>query len=201
MSLGDTAPGNSGSRPYFTTRLALVKGVPGRTGGVTSAFVTWVCNNTWSVSTGTPADANARLMNGYLDTHTTSTTTVTLSNVPYPVYDVVVYFDGDGNGRSGAYRVTDGAADVLKSPLLDNWNWPITTGGGIFTLADSGQAGDYAYFRRFTNPSATITATTRGIDFRAPLNAVQIVQISEPGTLTLLALGGVGLLIRRRRKR
>ena len=57
-----------------------------------------------TISTTAPADADAALMKGYLDTNDTSSTTVSIADLPpqWLEYDVYVYFDGDSNAGRAA---------------------------------------------------------------------------------------------------
>lgn len=190
-SWNNLPPGGSGVNGTTT-------GVLDSTGALVPLTVTWSgIPNTWSITTGTPADANARLMNGYVDTNTTSTTLIEVDNIPYLMYDVIVYFGGDVAGRSGAYGIDDGISSILKSPLIAGPVWPVTTGGGTFIEVEAGQTGNYTVFRGLSGSSFDLTATA--VNFRAPINAIQIVNIPEPATLSLLALGGLAL-VRRRKK-
>jgi Bacterial TSP3 repeat len=147
------------------------------TGDALDATASWNCGNTWSVIAPlgiTPADEDAALMNGYLDTSDVSTTTVTVENIPYRRYDVVIYKDGDsGDGsRAGNYTVNG----VTRTEIRDASNWPILGGGGVYTEAiGSSTSGNYLVFRNVSGGTLTVSATpTTPTLLRAPLNAIQI---------------------------
>jgi hypothetical protein len=169
--------------------------------------VTWSCSNTYTVTTGTPGDQDSALMKGYLDTNdSASNTTVTVANIPYAQYAVYIYYDGDSNNgtRGGEYTVNGVATTVDANGVLwDDANWPVTAGGGTYTLAAAdGHGGNYYVFTGFnntTNPNVEVVADEGAGSFRAPLNAIQIHEIPEPSTLLLagIALLGVALLRRR----
>lgn len=142
-------------------------------GAATAATATWSANGAWAVPI-TDAAGNLRLMRGYLDTNSSSMSTVTVSGLPAGAYDVYVYADGDNREytRSAIYRMTAGG-NTLDLTLTDPAN---TNFSGTFVQA-SGGAGNYVKFTinagGFTLtaiPSAASTATQR-----APINAVQIV--------------------------
>ncbi|MDG2122942.1 MAG: hypothetical protein P8J87_04550, partial [Verrucomicrobiales bacterium] len=48
-------------------------------GSATGASATWTSNNTWSINGSNYSSGNNALMNGYLDTTDSSTTTVTIT--------------------------------------------------------------------------------------------------------------------------
>src|SRR5437763_505154 len=72
-------------------------------GAATSATITWNAANTWKTPLADAA-GNRRMMQGYLDTTSTSTTTVAVSGLVQGAYDVYVYADGDNHGftRTGS---------------------------------------------------------------------------------------------------
>ncbi|MDB6132581.1 MAG: hypothetical protein JWM59_824 [Verrucomicrobiales bacterium] len=146
------------------------------TGQTLDAVLNWSSLGTWGVAdpATTPADDNAKLMQGYLDTTDTSTTMVEVLNIPYRTYDVVLYVDGDsGDGsRYGEYTVNG----VTRKEVRDSANWPVGAGEGEFVEAPSSRSsGNYLVFRNVSGGSLIITAKpTNTAAFRAPLNAVQI---------------------------
>ena len=173
-------------------------------GAATGATASWSgVANSWTVSGAAAADGDAQLMNGYLDTSTSSTTPVSITGVPYATYDVILYFDGDGTGRSGNYTV-NGSPALAGNPLADNANWPV--GGpaptaGAYNDATLDGIGNYAIFSGQVSPVLTVTASAS--NFRGPLNGIQIINtttIPEP-TLAALGLMSLGALAIRRRRR
>ena len=142
------------------------------TGAASGASVTWSGSpNTWSITTEAPADQHGQLMNGYLDTNNTSTTTVLVENVSFPTYNVIVYMDGDGTNNIGSYTV-NGVNKLIRD---QNNNWPVVAGGLTYRLSEgTSDAGNYAIWEGVTGATLTITATPATGGTRAPINGVQI---------------------------
>ena len=134
------------------------------------ASISWNSNNVWAIGLA-DSPGNPRLMNGYLDTTDTSTTTITVANIPAAFvrtgYDVYVYCDGDNTFTAGDYTL--GGVTIQA---LDRSNF-----NGTFTLAANGAAGNYLVFPNQTASGFTLTAAASATNggFRAPLNAIQIV--------------------------
>src|SRR5262249_44034209 len=63
-------------------------------GAPSGATITWTANNTWSTPL-VDQPGNRRMMKGYLDTSSTSVTTITVAGLVQGTYDVYVYVDGD----------------------------------------------------------------------------------------------------------
>jgi len=163
----NNAAGNTGSAP-------LVNG----SNGAVDATVEWTSNNTWAVAdpaVTVPADANASLIDGYLDTSDVSTTRVKVVNIPYRKYDVVVYVDGDHTAGTNAGTYT--ANGKVRRTVKDLGNWPILAGGGTFNEVPSSSAtGNYIVFRNLSGGTLDLSATpSTQAEFRAPVNAVQII--------------------------
>jgi hypothetical protein len=181
------------------------------TGAATGATVAVSgMNNAWSLPT-VPATPDATMMRGYLDSGNTTTTTVTVANLPAAFtsagYNVYVYFDGNNttNARSGQYTIgsqmifgmdnasTDFTGSFVQVPSTSNTNQMANT-----------PAGNYTIFTSLTANSFTLTATpafpATGT-LRAPINAIQIVPVPEPGSIALAGIGMVSLLGYRLRRR
>lgn len=143
----------------------------------TGTSVAWTANNTWLVSADPPADGHAALMAGYLDTSTTSVTTVTVTNIPFKEYMVFVYCDGDAtSARWGTYTAKAfGEETQTLSAIQDTANWPVGAGSGTYVPAGgNGAAGNYVLFKGLSGGTLVVTATPAG-GVRAPLNGIQIV--------------------------
>jgi len=121
------------------------------------------------------AAGNARVMQGYLDTTSTSTTTVAVSGLAQATYDVYVYADGDNHGftRTGSYTISGAGIASTTVALTDAAN---TSFSGTFTAA-ANSTGNYLKFS-ITASGFTLTATPvndGSATLRAPVNAIQIV--------------------------
>ncbi len=125
----------------------------------------------------------------------TDTGNITIADLPESFtafgYDVYVYFESNDNDRdmtitiSGvSYTGRDGGAYKTLDEYI------LATGPGVYA--------NYMVFEGLTAPSFTIDATaTNG---RAAIAGIQIVSnIPEPATVSLLGLGALALLRRRRR--
>lgn len=102
--------GRSSAAPYNNT----LTGLKDHTGATVAAMtVDWVSPGTFRFNNSTYANYNTpvkRLLNGYLDDSTTDgAQSVTLNNIPYARYHVIVFTEGDNtaNGNSGSYRIVD----------------------------------------------------------------------------------------------
>jgi hypothetical protein len=144
------------------------------TGTSTGASVTWSAAGGWMTPIA-DQPGNARLMKGYLDTTSTSTTVVSVTGLPLRVYDVYVYADGDNKSyaRSGTYAISGAGITPASVSLLDAAGVNFVS---TFTRAN-GNAGNYVQFT-VTGSAFTITAAPLAPSTgtrRAPINAIQIV--------------------------
>ena len=155
----------------------------------TTASITWSSPNTWA-STGRGEENNGfpvgsgdhSLLTGYLDTGDTEATTasVTISGLGPEFtaggYDVIVYTVGGVAGRGGAYTIgsTTKFGTTPASPSAH------AEDAGV-DLTDSGT---YVRFTGLTDASFTLTASAAAsagaVNFRAPINGIQIVPAGEP---------------------
>ncbi len=180
-SLGGSVTGSAGVVPQSNwNNLADLSGAgaPLKNAGGTGVIMRaeWTVDDTYTVLQGAiPADSDASLMQGLLRTRKGVPTQVTVRNISVPTYDVYVYADGEGTDRTATYTVNG----QTISGVMDNENWPIDTGGGVFkVVTGNGAAGNYLLFRNVTGPTMTLTVvnTTPSNDFGGPVNAIQIVR-------------------------
>ncbi len=161
---------NAASGASRSTPLALLDG----SGAASGASVTWVSNNTWS-TLGADQPGNARMMKGYLDTTSTSSSSVTVSGLVPRAYDVYVYADGANSGfaRTAAYRLNGNGITSSTTNLTDAAN---ATFSGVFVAAND-STGNYVKFSivgtGFTLTATPFAATTATM--RAPINGIEIV--------------------------
>ncbi len=175
---------NDASGAASTAPIALVNAA----GAATTATVAWSSNNVWETPI-TDQPGNARMMKGYLDTGSTSTTTVTVAGLPASSggYQVYVYADGDNASatRTGIYTISGAGITTTTIDLTDAAN---TNFSGTFTLANN-SVGNYVVFTinaaGFTI-SATGGAATDGFP-RAPINGIQIVPLTPTPAFTVSA--------------
>jgi hypothetical protein len=186
-----------------------VNGLMDNTGTRTSLNIAYQAWGFWSVGSAPGQDAdttyNRNLLNGYLNAGPAgwnppvTTSTITLTSVPYLQYDLYVYFSSDVAGRTGT--ISDGNITYDFSSV-----GPGETGGAnaLFTqTTDTGAlypTADYAIFSGETASSLTLTCSPLVSDAWLGIAGFQIVAVPEPGTLALAALGGVMLVLGRRSK-
>ncbi|MDQ3213316.1 MAG: hypothetical protein M3Q85_11630, partial [Acidobacteriota bacterium] len=131
-------------------------------------------NGIWATPI-TDAAGNARMMRGYLDTSSTTTTTVRVSGLPARTYDVYVYADGGNHvyARTAAYTISGPGITSRTINLIDAASTNFST---TFNQA-SNSSGNYV---KFTITASEFTLTARPVSganttLRAPVNGIQIV--------------------------
>lgn len=147
---------------------------------------TWTApGGTHEFSTMGNSPANFALMLGYLDTTDSSTTTVTVNGVKFPLYDVIVYGDGENGSatRVAKYALTATSGSATKY-VLDAGDTDFAGGyieADSTTGGPSASAGNYCRFPNVRGTSFTVTATGEYASDnhpRAPLNAIQIAPVN-----------------------
>jgi PEP-CTERM motif len=140
---------------------------------------------------------NSALFSGYYNTGTSET--LSLTGISYSLYNVIVYFSSDTDGRTGT--ISDGATTYsfstdtrAKVDAHSNFVFAQTTDTGL-----SHPSADYAVFSGLTGASETLTIANASGGMG--IAGVQIVAAPEPGTMALAALGGASLLFWRRRSK
>lgn len=172
--------------------------------------------NTWRSGAGN-GDANATLMNGYLDDAGNDQPYVNISlSSSVQSADIVIYFNGDGqNGPVGRYwleewtdSLTEGTVITDQVGISSNSYTGTFVSAGVYgqtgtpTNVDVAE-GNYLVFENITANNIRIRSAGNADpeDFgRGPLNGFQVITtVPEPSSSLLIALGGLALAFRRRK--
>ena len=166
-------------------------GLPDNSGATTTLNLGRGSFNTWHVQgnhSGLDANgtANREMLNGFLNAGpaawnpAVTNTYVSLTNIPYAQYDVVVYFNSDTSGRHASidngsttyYFSTVGSASRSGANAL--FLPTIQTNSAIFPGAD------LAFFPGMTSPNAIFTEKPKsGNDQWLGIAAFQVIQASN----------------------
>jgi hypothetical protein len=180
------------SGPLATGEIGARTSLNDDTGASTTATVEWSSSNVYWNGDGTASD-EAKLAVGYLDDGGAGAT-FTISNIPYPEYIAYVLFTSDSNGDYTHTDLTIAGVSYLGGDFPAHGR--VTDGTG-WVLADGITNGNYAMMLGLTNPTLTVSATKDA--GRSPITGVIIEEVPEPSMALLIGLGGLGLLLRRRK--
>jgi hypothetical protein len=168
-------------------------------GSNTMVDIAYSSAGTWSIQNSHPgADANGasnrELLNGYLDsssTRTPATSSVTISQIPFSSYDLIVYFSSDVADRTGT--VTDGSTTysfkTIGTPSISGSNAVLTP------TTDTGSGNPSANYAVFTGLSGSSQTVTTNIPNGGGIAGFQLVPWVDPLTIASaspLAGGTVG---------
>ena len=167
------------------------------TGTATTLGASFVDNSQYgyAIQFSTPAQDtdgsyNKYLLNGYLNNGGSGNVVISLSSIPYAMYNIIVYLSSDTAGRTGTVNVGSTTYDFSTMG-------PAEISGAdaslIQTTDTSGAnpSADYAIFSGLTGNSQTITTA---IPNYGGIAGFQIVAVPEPTTLALAGMGGLMLL-------
>lgn len=183
------------------------------TGAATTLDLSYGSYNQWSVNgnsgptPGQDADGsyNRNLLNGYLNSGPAAwgppitNSYVSLSQIPYSVYDIYVYFSSGAANLNGS--VSDGSTTFYFSTL----GLASISGANALLTQTTDTIGvnpgaDYAIFTGLTGASQKLTLNMlSGNDNWGGIAGFQVVAVPEPGTLALASMGGLAVLLMKRR--
>jgi hypothetical protein len=165
--------------------------LPDNTGTATTMNLSYSSYNTYQVESSHPGydangTANREVLNGFLNAGPaawspwTTNTSVSMTNIPYAKYDVIVYLNSDTSGRHSTidngsityYFSTVGSASLNGANALF---LPTTAANGTnFATAD------FAFFPAMTTNAAKFTTTPKsGNDQWLGIAGVQIIECSN----------------------
>lgn len=156
----------------------------------------------WQIGAAPGQDAdssyNKLMLNQYLNSATAygNPESLSLSGIGYASYDLYVYVSSDSAGRTG--NLTLGSTTYGFSTV-----GPASISGANAQLAlstDTTGANPTANYVVFSGLTGASQLVNLDIPYGGGISAFQIVSVPEPGTLALAGLGGLGLLVLRRRK-
>lgn len=147
-------------------------------GIATPVTVDYMSTTRWNSPNGI-ANANSRLNNNYLD----AGTTITVGNIPYPFYDVVVYVGSATNGRDGVIALLD--ADGVQFAQSGYESFSSLGGFTAFDYAISSDTSGLAFpqsnvvvFEGISGPTVQIQNQLQGAN--TGIHAFQIVEGVAP---------------------
>jgi hypothetical protein len=168
-------------------------------GQATTMDIAYSAASAWSIqNTQAESDAdgsgNKALLNGYLNAGfaawnpPVTKSSVTLAQIPYSYYDLIVYFSSDVAGREG--EVTDGRKIFFFSTI-----GPASISGENAQLVQTNQqsaaawpAANYAIFSGLTGSSQTFSVQMRDTDEWGGIAGFQVVPQPDPLQSTRLLI-------------
>ncbi|MDB4437966.1 PEP-CTERM sorting domain-containing protein [bacterium] len=173
--------------------------------------------NTWRSGAGN-GNANATLMNGYLDDGGNDQPYINLSlSSAVKSSTIVLYMNGDGpNGLVGRYWLEEwsdplagGTVITDQIAIASNGYSGTFTSAGTYAQTDTPvdadvASGNYIVFENITAGNIRIRGAGNGDPEdagRGPINAFQIITtpVPEPSTPMTLVFAGIAVLVRRKR--
>lgn len=158
---------------------------------VSGLEVDWLSANTWRAPHDETASANHRLLKGYVDDGTNDSSgplgaEIGVANVPYGLYDVVLYISTDTpNLDSGAFFLTDFDNNDITPRVyggqMGSFNGTFVGIDESSTVLNSGPDGNYVLFSGVTASDIVLKGDREG-NTRASIAGFQII----PSTLLSL---------------
>ena len=192
----------------FTGKSGSASNLVDSTGSTTSADLSWQTFNTWDLANGAGNGGDRDMMSGYLDNFGASGASdfITISGLqPNKGYDVYVYFnrgtatysgmnatDGISNntyyGFDNGFSYADNGYNLTSDDNIgDGW-----TGANVFLFED--YTGSTLDLDNPANPGVPAG------EWKTYVQGIQIVMtVPEPSSTVMLGLGGLALMLRRKR--
>ena len=174
-------------------------------GAATATTITWGAIDGQEVTlSGVPNNADSKLYKDYLenDGSTANPITVTIGNIAYVNYDVIVYV---GDFSAAVSSISKSVLNGTTTFFYEEGE-SLPFGGYVQAVGVSEATANVANYVRFDD----VTGAMFSLDLfkvaanRSTIAAIQVVeifeQVPEPGTLAIFGLGLAGLGFTRRRK-
>lgn len=169
-------PANSGNGGTGAITAPVAGTLVDSQGATTATTLSFTGATTWS-SLNEELTPYGYLMSGYLDANGNNDATVTLTQIPYPLYDVYVYFGSDKDNRTGT--ISDGTTTYsLKSASAR----PYEEGSYVQTT-DTGTGNPAANYAVFSNKStSSLTLTYDRGSGNGGIHGLQIIPRESPNS-------------------
>jgi len=151
----------------------------------TMSYTTYAPTEWHGYSTLIPTEPDNKLLSGHIYNPAGTNTVAGFRNIPYAAYDVYVYYNSAAiTDNYQTFTIVENGMSAVGSELT-------TTPDAGFVLSNGTNDANYVKFSNVNLSAFTIQASaTSGYSY---FNGFQIVEVPEPMTLCLLALGGLFL--------
>lgn len=172
----------------------------------TTVSVSWTSayDYRW-VAFHTGTDPDSKLTNGEFEAETGTKAVVTITGVPYSLYDVYVYFGSQNNGKKGNGTLTPGGGTptTIYYRSNDGYTSPYFQGyqEAIGTNDLNSNPSNYMVFHNVTSSSFVYSQQkSAGEIYGTGIHGIQIISVvPEPSALMPVGVAMAGVLLRNRR--
>jgi len=119
------------------------------------------------------------------------TFSISIAGIPYAEYDLYVYVKGWTAGRTGEARLNGVTGSEIGFDTYKDFP------GSHSRATSTATQGTYVLWEGLT--ASSVTVDVRRQSSNVIISGFQVVEVPEPATMSLLALGGMALLKRRKR--
>ncbi len=168
-------------------------------GTLTSATLS-TYNSVTDTSNAMPANPSGdnKVFGGYIEAYYTNGVNFTVENIPYALYDVVVYVMSNNTGREGGVTTSNTGATEYFYRTGGGGSQPGTYVQVTSTDPNSPTTGNYVVFENVSGSGSDLTVSLN-LNNWSGAAGFQIVEVPEPATMAILAAGGMMMLLPRRR--